>query len=89
MSKSKTRSGPDPDALRGAVAQIEEHASANLDALIALLEQGRGLRLTFPKARGGTTVAMLGIRVSTVGNARDALQIWARTARRKLLELGA
>lgn len=96
MTQKSRRLAARIDALRGAIAMIDEHGQANIGALVAHLEETTGLRLTEQKPGGAwsgpdprITAAMLTVRVSTTGTTRDALQLWARAARRKLLELGA
>jgi hypothetical protein len=81
----------DATAIRGALAQIADHGGNNTAILVALLEQGRGLKLT--RKNGATTATMLGITATdsspTSNGDLAALNRWANVARRRLLQEGA
>ncbi|WP_333828277.1 hypothetical protein [Pararhodobacter sp.] len=77
----------EPEAMRGAIAQIESHAGFNLEALKALLVQGRGAKFTRLKS-GVTRVRIFGIAGDSAQGEGAALANWANAARRALLRAG-
>lgn len=81
----------DATAIRGALAQIADHGGNNTAILVALLQQGRSLKLV--RKNGATTATMLGITATdsspTTNGNQAALNRWANVARRRLLKEGA
>lgn len=80
--------GPSPDALRGAIAKIEEHGRFQVAALAENLATA-GLRQLVPftgDARPGR-ITLHGIEAEGAHLA-EALDRWARAARRALLAMG-
>lgn len=102
MSDPKTKPAPpkraakprkpkplDATAIRGALAQIEDHGGNNTARLIELLEANYGLKLQLVETASAMVVTMLGVTAPAMpGGHLAALQAWGRAARRALLEEG-
>lgn len=73
----------DPEALRGAISLIENHSRLNAEALVELLKQ-RGLKTRRRFTDDGRgKIWLFGIEAEGRG-VFDALELWARKARRAL-----
>lgn len=83
-TKSRAVAALDAEGMRAAIAQIENHAGHNTEALLAIFSQGRGMK-TGRRRDGSVTLAMYGISAASTDGSAQALHLWARKARRALL----